>query len=122
MATPARCPAPNPVQGACGRVTYGEELCPLHLTADPSRVCGAPAGGGTSKPPCRSWTVLGRATCYVHLDRPTSRPPDLVTGRVSESLPPRTQVDTMRALVREADPTTLAYLLNIVAGRLRGLR
>jgi hypothetical protein len=30
-----------------------------------------------------------------------------------------TQVDTMRAVVRAADPNTLAYLLNIIAGKLR---
>jgi hypothetical protein len=128
-ATPApqRCPAPKPLVGACGRYVYpGEERCPLHTNADSSRVCGAPVGSrGVSKPPCRSWPVVGRPYCYLHLDREgrhVSSPPtveETLTGRVSESRPLMTPVDAMRAVVGAANPDTLAHLLNMVAAKLR---
>jgi hypothetical protein len=109
MATPAphRCLAPKPLVGTCGRYVYpGEELCPLHTNADRSRVCGVPAGGGISKPPCRSWPVVGRPYCYLHVVPPSGHPiRGSLTGRVSESVTP---VDTMRAVVRAADPNALA--------------
>jgi hypothetical protein len=95
--------APRPLQGVCGRyVEPGQVLCALHTNADSSRVCGIPAGGRISKPPCRSWPVSGRPYCYLHLVPPYGRSlreqsGETLTGRVSENVPPMTQVDTVRA-------------------------
>jgi hypothetical protein len=105
--------------GTCGRFVYpGEERCPLHTNADASRVCGAPVGSrGVSKPPCRSWPVVERPYCYLHVVPPSGHPiSEMLTGRVRENVTP---VDTMRAVVRVADPNTLAYMLNMIAGKLR---
>jgi len=119
-ATPApqRCPAPKPLGSPCGRYIYpGEARCPLHTNADSTRVCGVPAGGGISRPPCRSWPVTGRQTCYLHLVPPSSHPiREVLAGRVRENV---THVDTMRSVVRAANQDTLAHLLNMVAAKLR---
>jgi hypothetical protein len=65
---PRRCPAPRPIGlSACGRqLEPGARRCDLHRETDPERVCGAPAGSGPEKPPCRAWPLRGLPFCPVH--------------------------------------------------------
>jgi hypothetical protein len=149
-ATPARCLAPRPIAGTCGRLLEpGQDWCSIHEDCDRSRTCGYPAGSGLEqlRPPCRAWPLKNERYCpphHVKAEQRTERSAVRVTehllsagvhpggypaeglqvARVTESREswrfeqsPREEV--LQSLVRTADKNTLAYLLNLVAGKLR---
>lgn len=107
LVNPRRCPAPRPIgPGSCGHlIKNGAPVCDAPRETDPKRVCGAPAGSGPDKPPCRAWPLKGLPFCELH-------DPQLREERRLERESVTGQLARVREALHDADKPVLARVID----------